>query len=263
MFRKFMAATGFANLADGIATLAWVWVASTLTRDAALIAMVPVALYLPWAIFAIPAGIAADRVDRRRLVIAMDLVRALAFLVAGAALALRSEAAAAPMEGVELGAAFHRPLPLCHRRRHRRGLSRQCRTDLAARDRSRCGARAGERAALDAGGGGQPDDRPGAGGVPSGRGAGLAVCGECPGLWRRGTADGAAGRSVPPPDARRGRLAQGACRGMAISLGPTAVDPAGGRHRLLESCAFMQRSSPWCSMRRKTLDFPPRNTASC
>jgi MFS family permease len=100
MFRRFMAATGVANLADGIATLAWVWVASTLTRDAALIALVPVALYLPWPIFAIPAGIVADRVDRRKLVIAMDLVRALAFLAAAAALVLRGEVVAAPAEGV-------------------------------------------------------------------------------------------------------------------------------------------------------------------
>ena len=63
MFRRFLAASGFANLADGIGVLAWVWVASTLTRDAALIALVPVALRLPWAVFAIPAGIVADRVD--------------------------------------------------------------------------------------------------------------------------------------------------------------------------------------------------------
>jgi MFS family permease len=100
MFRRFLAASGLANLGDGIAVLAWVWVASTLTRDAALIALVPVALRLPWAIFAIPAGIVADRVDRRWLVIAMDVVRALAFLAAAGALILRDEAGPAPLEGV-------------------------------------------------------------------------------------------------------------------------------------------------------------------
>lgn len=100
MFGRFLAASGFANLADGIATLAWVWVATTLTRDAALIALVPVALRLPWAIFAIPAGIMADRVDRRRLVIAMDTVRALAFLAAAGALVLRGPGLPAPAEGV-------------------------------------------------------------------------------------------------------------------------------------------------------------------
>lgn len=100
MFRRLLAASGLANLGDGIAVLAWVWVASTLTRDAGLIALVPVALRLPWAVFAIPAGIVADRVDRRRLVIAMDAVRALAFLAAAAALAFRGEAGPAQMEGV-------------------------------------------------------------------------------------------------------------------------------------------------------------------
>lgn len=100
MFGRFLAASGFANLADGIATLAWVWVATTLTRDAALIALVPVALRLPWAILAIPAGIVADRVDRRRLVIAMDTVRALAFLAAAGALVLRGPDLPAPEQGV-------------------------------------------------------------------------------------------------------------------------------------------------------------------
>lgn len=99
MFRRFLVASGLANLADGIAVLAWVWVASTLTRDAALIALVPVALRSPWAVLAIPAGIVADRVDRRRLVIAMDGVRALAFLGAAVALSL-GPSLPAPREGV-------------------------------------------------------------------------------------------------------------------------------------------------------------------
>ncbi len=99
-FQRFLAASSLANLADGIAVLAWVWVASTLTRDAGLIALVPVAMRLPWAVFAIPAGIVADRVDRRRLVIAMDAVRALAFLAAAVALALSGPLPAAPSSGV-------------------------------------------------------------------------------------------------------------------------------------------------------------------
>ena len=64
------------NLADGVAVVAWGWVASLLTRDALLVALVPVALRLPWFLFALPAGIVTDRVDRRRLILAMDAVRA-------------------------------------------------------------------------------------------------------------------------------------------------------------------------------------------
>jgi MFS family permease len=100
MFRRFLAATGLANLGDGIAVLAWVWVATTLTRDAGLVALVPVALRLPWVVFAIPAGLVADRLDRRRVVIAMDALRALAFLFAAAALAVQGPLPPAPMVGV-------------------------------------------------------------------------------------------------------------------------------------------------------------------
>ena len=100
VFRRFLAASGLANLADGVATILWVWVATELTRDAALVAIVAVALRLPWAIFAIPAGIIADRVDRRRLVLAMDTLRALAFAGAGAAVWLAGDLPPAPDHGV-------------------------------------------------------------------------------------------------------------------------------------------------------------------
>jgi MFS family permease len=78
-FARFIAASGLTNLADGIAVLAWAWVASLLTRDALWIASVPIALRLPWFVFAIPAGLVTDRVDRRRLILAADTLRMLAF----------------------------------------------------------------------------------------------------------------------------------------------------------------------------------------
>jgi hypothetical protein len=83
---RFIAASGLTNLGDGIATIAWAWTASLMTRDPLLIAIVPVALRLPWAIFALPAGIVTDRSDRRKLILLMDLVRATAFAAAGLAL---------------------------------------------------------------------------------------------------------------------------------------------------------------------------------
>jgi MFS family permease len=91
--QRFIAASGMTNLADGIAVVAWAWVASLLTRDPLLVALVPVALRLPWVLLALPAGVITDRVDRKRLILAMDAVRALAF--AGAALAV---AAALPLD---------------------------------------------------------------------------------------------------------------------------------------------------------------------
>ncbi|WP_432816770.1 MFS transporter [Sulfitobacter sp. JB4-11] len=86
IFLRFVTASGLTNLADGVATVAWAWLASLLTRDPLLIAVVPVALRLPWFVCAIPAGIITDRVDRRVLILWMDLLRGIAF--AGVALAL-------------------------------------------------------------------------------------------------------------------------------------------------------------------------------
>ena len=63
---RFIAASGLANLADGIAVVVWAWVATLLTREPVLIALMPIALRLPWMLFALPAGIVTDRTDRRR-----------------------------------------------------------------------------------------------------------------------------------------------------------------------------------------------------
>ena len=53
--------------------------ASLLTRDPIFIALMPVALRMPWFLFALPAGVITDRVDRRRLILTMDVLRAAAF----------------------------------------------------------------------------------------------------------------------------------------------------------------------------------------
>ena len=99
-FQRFVAASGMTNLADGVAVVAWGWAASLLTRDALLVALVPVALRLPWFLFALPAGIVTDRVDRRRLILAMDGVRTAAFVAAALAIWAALPLAAAPMRGV-------------------------------------------------------------------------------------------------------------------------------------------------------------------
>jgi MFS family permease len=89
-YARFVAASGVTNLADGIAALAWVWAATLLTRDPFLVAFVGIALRLPWAILASPAGVVTDRVDRRRLILAMDVLRGLAFAAAALVLAAAS-----------------------------------------------------------------------------------------------------------------------------------------------------------------------------
>lgn len=81
-FARFVTASGMTNLADGIAVVVWAWAASMLTRDPLLIALLPAALRLPWFLCAIPAGIITDRVDRKQLILQMDVARGVLFLIA-------------------------------------------------------------------------------------------------------------------------------------------------------------------------------------
>ncbi|EBA05379.1 major facilitator superfamily MFS_1 [Rhodobacteraceae bacterium HTCC2150] len=99
-FQKFVLASGLTNLADGVAVVVWAWVASLISRDPLMIALVPVALRMPWFLCAIPAGIIADRVDRRRLILAMDAARAGAFALAAISLWLALPLSDAPTRGV-------------------------------------------------------------------------------------------------------------------------------------------------------------------
>jgi hypothetical protein len=98
--QRFITASGMTNLADGVAVVAWAWIASLLTRDALLVALVPVALRLPWFLFALPAGIVTDRADRRRLILWMDIARGAAFAVAALAVWFALPLSPAPAEGV-------------------------------------------------------------------------------------------------------------------------------------------------------------------
>jgi MFS family permease len=63
------------NLGDGVSVIAYPWLASALTRNPLHIAAVAVVARLPWLLFALPAGVITDRVDRRRLVAWMDVFR--------------------------------------------------------------------------------------------------------------------------------------------------------------------------------------------
>ncbi|MCX8996398.1 MFS transporter [Rhizobiaceae bacterium BDR2-2] len=103
---RFIAASGLTNLADGIATIAWAWTASLITRDPLLIALVAIALRLPWAIFALPAGIMTDRTDRRKLILRMDVLRAAAFGVAALVLWAATPLPAPPETGLASPLAF-------------------------------------------------------------------------------------------------------------------------------------------------------------
>ncbi len=74
---KLWIASVISNFGDGVALIAYPWLASAVTRSPLQIALVGVATRLPWLIFTLPAGVITDRADRRRLVVAMDATRAL------------------------------------------------------------------------------------------------------------------------------------------------------------------------------------------
>ncbi|SLN29155.1 enterobactin exporter EntS [Falsiruegeria litorea R37] len=76
-YRLLFSASAISNLGDGVSALAFPWLATLITRDPMLIAMVAFATRLPWLLFSIPAGVWTDRMDRRRLMVQADLVRML------------------------------------------------------------------------------------------------------------------------------------------------------------------------------------------
>jgi MFS family permease len=78
-FNRLWSAAIASNLADGIGRTAVPLIATTLTRDPALIAGLTAVTFLPWLLFGIPAGMLLDRVDRR---IAMAVANTLRFAVA-------------------------------------------------------------------------------------------------------------------------------------------------------------------------------------
>ncbi|MGW7294257.1 MFS transporter [Streptomyces xiamenensis] len=87
-FPRLWAASTASNLGDGITMIAFPWLAATLTGDAFLIAAMGVALRLPWLLFSLPAGVLADRLDRRWVMVTMNAARALIICVLAVLVAL-------------------------------------------------------------------------------------------------------------------------------------------------------------------------------
>nr|WP_277603955.1 MFS transporter [Agrococcus sp. ARC_14] len=71
----FASSTG-SNLSDGILQAALPLLAASLTRDPFLVSLVASLAFLPWLLFAIPAGALVDRIDRRRAMQLANLSRA-------------------------------------------------------------------------------------------------------------------------------------------------------------------------------------------
>jgi MFS family permease len=71
-----LTAGGTSAVGDGLVFVALPLLAVTLTHQPVLVAGVAVAAKLPWLLVSLPAGALADRVDRRRLAVAVEVLRA-------------------------------------------------------------------------------------------------------------------------------------------------------------------------------------------
>jgi len=72
---KLFGASTISNLGDGIGAIAYPWLASAVTRNPLLIALVAVVQRLPWLVFSLPAGVITDRMSRRTLMIRANAAR--------------------------------------------------------------------------------------------------------------------------------------------------------------------------------------------
>lgn len=73
----FVGAAALSNLADGFLFLALPWLATLMTKDATAIAAVSAALFLPWTLLSLPAGVWVDRFEHARLIRFCDGLRVL------------------------------------------------------------------------------------------------------------------------------------------------------------------------------------------
>jgi predicted MFS family arabinose efflux permease len=85
-FRWLLASSWISNLGDGIAIAAGPLLVASLTDDPFLVALAALLQWLPPLLFALYAGALADRLDRRLIVVTVDLLRGAILLVMAAAI---------------------------------------------------------------------------------------------------------------------------------------------------------------------------------
>lgn len=75
-FRWLLGAAWVSNLGDGIALTSGPLLVASQTRDPFLVALAVVLQRLPWVLFGLLAGVVADRLDRRRIMMTVHAIRA-------------------------------------------------------------------------------------------------------------------------------------------------------------------------------------------
>lgn len=100
-FRWLLASSWTTNLGDGVALAAGPLLVASLTRDAFLVALAATVQWVPPLVFGLLAGAVTDRLDRRLIVVVVDLARAVVLVVL--TLAVATDRVSVP---VALGALF-------------------------------------------------------------------------------------------------------------------------------------------------------------
>ena len=85
-FRWLLASSWMGNLGDGISLAAGPLLVASETHDPLLVALAAVLQRLPWLLFGLLAGVIADRVDRRRIMVTVHLTRAVIALLLSTAI---------------------------------------------------------------------------------------------------------------------------------------------------------------------------------
>lgn len=86
-FRWLLASALVTNVGDGIALAAGPLLVASQTRDPFIVSTAVLSQQLPNLLFGIPAGVIADRVDRRRIIVGVNLARAAVLAVLAATIA--------------------------------------------------------------------------------------------------------------------------------------------------------------------------------
>jgi len=84
-FAALWGSTAASSLGTGLVTIAAPLLVATWSSDPLVVASSFAVAWLPWLLFALPGGVLVDRVDRRRLLVVLDVVRAAALLALAAA----------------------------------------------------------------------------------------------------------------------------------------------------------------------------------
>ncbi|WP_211319782.1 MFS transporter [Quadrisphaera granulorum] len=83
-FARLWASSSASALGTGLVLIAAPLLVATYSDDPVVVSAAFAVAWLPWLLFALPAGVLVDRVDRRRLLVVLDVVRAAALVVLGA-----------------------------------------------------------------------------------------------------------------------------------------------------------------------------------